>query len=60
MVGYYNFTTLDITGDLTFGEPFFALDVGKYHPWIANTFKFIKATRWLRIAGEYTMVRWCF
>ncbi|KAL8905670.1 MAG: hypothetical protein Q9207_002484 [Kuettlingeria erythrocarpa] len=34
LMAYYNFTTFDIIGDLTLGEPFGALESGEYHPWI--------------------------
>ncbi|PNS17744.1 Isotrichodermin C-15 hydroxylase [Sphaceloma murrayae] len=42
MVAWYNFTTFDIIGDLTCGEPFGCLQSGVYHPWIATIFSSIK------------------
>jgi cytochrome P450 len=42
MVRWYNFTTFDIIGDLTFGEPFGCLDSGGYHPWVAMLFDDIR------------------
>jgi len=33
MVNMYNFTTFDVMGDLTFGEPLNMLDNIGYHPW---------------------------
>ncbi|KAF2401786.1 benzoate 4-monooxygenase cytochrome P450 [Trichodelitschia bisporula] len=38
MVTMYNFTTFDIMGDLTFGEPLNLLRDNEYHPWVANMF----------------------
>lgn len=40
---WFNFTLFDITGDLSFGEPFGCLENGKYHPWIALLFQTFKA-----------------
>jgi cytochrome P450 len=34
MVKMYNFTTFDIMGDLTFGEPLQMLSKAKYDPWV--------------------------
>ncbi|KAK2050382.1 cytochrome P450 [Colletotrichum somersetense] len=39
---WFNFTTFDIIGDLTFGEPFGCLEDGTYHPWINIMFKSVK------------------
>ncbi|KAH8782261.1 hypothetical protein F5882DRAFT_428910 [Hyaloscypha sp. PMI_1271] len=35
IAAWLNFTTFDLFGDLTFGEPFHALESGTYHPWMA-------------------------
>jgi len=40
---WFNFTLFDITGDLSFGEPFGCLESGQYHPWIALLFTTFKA-----------------
>ncbi|KAL1840908.1 hypothetical protein VTJ49DRAFT_7650 [Mycothermus thermophilus] len=42
VVKWYNFTTFDLVGDLTFGEPFGCLDSGGYHPWVAMLFDDIR------------------
>ncbi|KAF2712060.1 cytochrome P450 [Pleomassaria siparia CBS 279.74] len=34
MVRYYNFTTFDVMGDLTFGEPLHMLEQNEYHSWV--------------------------
>ncbi|EMC96846.1 hypothetical protein BAUCODRAFT_34244 [Baudoinia panamericana UAMH 10762] len=38
MVKMYNFTTFDIMGDLTFGEPLDMLENTDYHPWVSAIF----------------------
>ena len=39
---WFNYTTFDIIGDLTFGEPFGCLEDEAYHPWVALIFTSIK------------------
>jgi cytochrome P450 len=38
MTRMYNFTTFDIMGDLTFGEPLQMLEKTEFHPWARNIF----------------------
>jgi cytochrome P450 len=42
MVRNYNFTTFDIMGDLTFGEPLHMLDNAEYDPWVSIIFGSVK------------------
>jgi cytochrome P450 len=42
LVGWYNFTTFDIMADLTFGEPLYMLNQGKYTQWVQALFSSIK------------------
>ncbi|PLB53530.1 cytochrome P450 [Aspergillus steynii IBT 23096] len=42
MVAWYNFTTFDIIGDLTFGTPFDCLQNSRYHPWVSIIFGHIQ------------------
>ncbi|KAK2035890.1 cytochrome P450 [Colletotrichum somersetense] len=42
MVAWYNFTTFDIIGDLSFGESFGCLADSDYHPWIRSIFQNVK------------------
>ncbi|KAH7303652.1 cytochrome P450 [Stachybotrys elegans] len=42
MVQWYNFTTFDLIGDLSFGEPFGCLEAGGYHPWVKMIFESVK------------------
>lgn len=39
---WFNYTTFDIVGDLSFGEPFGCLEEATYHPWVAFIFSCIK------------------
>ncbi|MCJ1251728.1 hypothetical protein MMC30_008965 [Trapelia coarctata] len=59
---WFNFTLFDITGDLSFGEPFGCLETGKYHPWIALLFQTFKAITLLAssrfIPGAETLLRY--
>jgi cytochrome P450 len=43
MVDWFNFTTFDIVGDLSFGESFDCLKNSNYHPWVAMIIKYLKA-----------------
>jgi cytochrome P450 len=42
MCSWYNWTTFDIIGDLTFGEPFGCLESSTYHPWVSIIMDSIK------------------
>jgi len=44
MVDWYNWTTFDMIGDLSFGESFGCLEGARYHPWIDMLFNSIKMT----------------
>lgn len=60
MVNWLNFTTFDIIGDLTFGEPFGCLDLGQFHEWVSMIYETVKAgameqaTRRFAPAGSMT------
>jgi cytochrome P450 len=49
MARWFNFTTFDIIGSLTFGEPFGCLREAKYHPWIAFIFSRMKTMMFAQI-----------
>ncbi|KAE9964642.1 hypothetical protein EG328_010294 [Venturia inaequalis] len=42
LVAWFNWTTFDIIGALTFGEDFGCLKLAKMHPWISATFGSVK------------------
>ncbi|KUJ15044.1 cytochrome P450 [Mollisia scopiformis] len=48
LVSWYNFTTFDIIGDLTFGESFDCLEKSDYHPWVSMIFSNMKASSYLK------------
>lgn len=57
MTQWYNFTTFDVIGDLSFGESFQALEKGEYHKWMSNTFHFIADLRFVYVALHYPVLR---
>lgn len=57
LVQLYNFTTFDIMGDLTFGEPLHLLENNEYSPWVDSVFGGFKAGDISRITLEYPLLR---
>jgi cytochrome P450 len=57
MVSYFNWTTFDIIGDLTFGESFHCLETSSMHPWIRIIFPLIKLGCHLRILTVYPFLK---
>ncbi|KAK8000961.1 trichothecene c-15 hydroxylase [Apiospora marii] len=53
LLKWYNWTTFDIIGDLSFGEPFGSLDSNAYHPWVSNIFGSIKSMAFGVNANRY-------
>ncbi|KAM6529442.1 hypothetical protein FALCPG4_007578 [Fusarium falciforme] len=53
MTAWYNWTTFDIIGDLSFGEPFGCLEKTYYHPWVALIFDHIKGTALLAAIRKF-------
>jgi hypothetical protein len=53
---WLNFTTFDITGDLTFDEPFGALDREVYNSWIDNLFNSLRFAGIILIIKRYPIV----
>lgn len=43
MVAWFNWTTFDVIGDLTFNQPFGCLENSAYHPWITAIFNAVKS-----------------
>lgn len=44
LVRYYNFTTFDVIGDLTFGESFGCLETDDYHALVSGVFASLRAS----------------
>lgn len=42
MTDWLNFFTMDVIGDLAFGEPFGCLEAGEYHSWVRTLFSYLK------------------
>ena len=42
MTDWINFFTMDVIGDLAFGEPFGCLETGDYHSWVRTLFSYLK------------------
>lgn len=53
IVSWLNFTTFDIIGDLTFGEPFHGLEKGEYHSWISIIFNNLRLIPIIRTMRAY-------
>lgn len=43
MTDWLNFFTMDVIGDLAFGEPFGCLEKGEYHHWVRTLFSYLKS-----------------
>ncbi|KAF2133504.1 cytochrome P450 [Dothidotthia symphoricarpi CBS 119687] len=56
LVKLYNFTTFDIMGDLTFGEPLHMLENAEYDPWVSVIFSSIKIMNRVSILIAYPWV----
>jgi hypothetical protein len=53
MVRWLNYTSFDLIGDLTFGEPFDCLKDQKYHPWIEIIFGWMRAAVMMSAIARY-------
>lgn len=53
---WLNFTTFDITGDLTYGDSFDSLKNEDYNSWIANVFRMVRISTMIRVTRTYPIV----
>jgi cytochrome P450 len=59
MTRWYNYTTFDIIGDLSFGEPFDCLRDKRYHPWVSIIFDVaVKTFAYGRAFMMYPYISW--
>lgn len=58
MVDWYNWTTFDLIGDLSFGESFGCLEAAQYHPWVEMLFSSIKMTVLIAAAAVVPFGMW--
>ena len=56
MTPWYDYTTFDILGDLSFGEPFDCLRDSRYHPTIQRLFESAKEWTFLRSMFTYPLL----
>ncbi|OCK85010.1 cytochrome protein [Lepidopterella palustris CBS 459.81] len=56
LVRWLNWTTFDLVGDLTFGEPFNCLAKSDYHPWIALVFDSMRYSVWMVAAKQFPLL----
>lgn len=54
---WFNYTTFDIIGDLTFGEPFGCLEQSAMHPWVELVFASAKITAIQRALGRFPLAK---
>ncbi|PSN65363.1 cytochrome P450 3A17 [Corynespora cassiicola Philippines] len=57
VVKWYNFTTFDVIGDLTFGESFDCLEQSTMHTWVSLILHTVKAGEVLRFLLKYPFTR---
>lgn len=55
VVEWFNWTTFDIMGDLTYSSPFDCLKEGQYHEWVSQIFLGIKGFPWMQAALHYNI-----
>jgi cytochrome P450 len=55
-VRWLNWTTFELVGDLTFGEPFNCLASNDYHPWIAMVFDSMRAAIWMVATKQFPLL----
>ncbi|OCK74982.1 cytochrome P450 [Lepidopterella palustris CBS 459.81] len=56
LVRWLNWTTFDLVGDLTFGEPFRCLEKSDYHPWIAIVFDSMRAAMFIVATKQFPLL----
>lgn len=60
---WYNFTSFDVIGDLSFGLLFHGLETNSYHPWLTMIFAVLEGTVWIhfvRRVAPRALVPWLY
>jgi len=57
LVRWYNYTTFDLIGDLSFGEPFNCLRDDQYHWWVSLMLDAVKVSGYLKIPYFYPFLK---
>ncbi len=60
MTDWLNFFTMDVIGDLAFGEPFGCLKTGEYHTWVRTLFNYLKGMSLAAAPRYYPSVEFLF
>jgi cytochrome P450 len=60
MVQLLQFTTFDIMGDLTFGQPLGLLDSNRYSTWVQAVFDSIRVIPIAQLIQHYSVINWLF
>jgi cytochrome P450 len=58
MTDWVNFFTMDVIGDLAFGEPFGCLEKGEYHDWVRTLFMYLKFMTLAAAPRYYPWLEW--
>jgi cytochrome P450 len=58
MTDWLNFFTMDVIGDLAFGEPFGCLDRGGYHDWVRTLFMYLQFMSLAAVPRYYPLLEW--
>ena len=55
MTDWMTFFSMDVMGDLCFGEPFGCLEKGQYHDWVEKLFQYVKAITMVAAPRYYSI-----
>ncbi|KAL8949002.1 MAG: hypothetical protein Q9222_004858 [Ikaeria aurantiellina] len=58
IVDWINFFTVDIIGDLAFGESFGCLESSDYHPWVKTLETFLQGMAYMAATRYYPSLEW--
>ncbi|KAK7219651.1 hypothetical protein V2G26_007654 [Clonostachys chloroleuca] len=58
IVKWFNFTTFDLIGDLSFGQPFGCLESGGYHPWVSMIFDDVQFSSLSQILKRHPVLKY--
>lgn len=60
MTDWINFFTMDVIGDLAFGESFGCLETGEYHTWVRTLFSYLKGMSLAAVPRYYPTTEFLF
>lgn len=60
MTDWLNFFTMDVIGDLAFGESFGCLETGEYHSWVRTLFSYLKGMSLAAAPRYYPLTEFLF